>query len=159
MVSQRLSAAGLVLAAACATGSGTVDDRVTTPPVPASGGATAAAPAYALVMDSTTGSDDPNAVWLVRAVSQRPRMIRPVPLVYPDSLRLHGVGGDVVVEFVVDTLGHVEHDVRVPETAAPALAEPARQTIRRAEFRPGTVKGRKVRVLMTLRLKFNPRHG
>lgn len=158
MVSRRLIIAGALLVAACASGSGNADP-VTTTSARAGGGATASAPAYAIVMDSTTGSDDPSAVWLVRAVSQRPRMIRPVPLVYPDSLRLQGVGGDVVVEFVVDTLGHVEHEVRVPETAAPALADPARQTIRRAEFRPGTVKGRKVRVLMTLRLKFNARRG
>ena len=110
-----------------------------------------------LVSDSTQAPDDPSAVWLVSAVAQRPRMRRPVGLVYPDSLRSKGVGGDVVVEFIVDTLGRVEREVRVIESAHPGLSDPARQTIRRAEFRPGTARGRKVRVLMTLRLRYAPK--
>jgi TonB family protein len=120
-------------------------------------GETPAAPAGpTLVTDPNLPSDEPNAVWLVKAVTERPRMLRPVPLVYPDSLRRRGVGGDAVVEFVVDTLGRVEPDIRVIETAHPGLAEPARATIRPARFRPGHVQGRKVRVLMTLRFHFEP---
>jgi protein TonB len=126
-------------------------------PTPASAPATPAAAPFVLVSDSTTAPDDPAAVWLVPAVAQRPRMLRPVTLVYPDSLRRRGVGGDVVVEFIVDTLGRVEREVRVIEAAHPGLREPARQTMRRAQFRPGTARGRKVRVLMTLRLRYVPR--
>ena len=112
-----------------------------------------------LVTDPNLPSDDPAAVWLVQAVTERPRMLRPVPLVYPDSLKRRGIGGDAVVEFVVDTLGRVEPEIRVIETAHPGLAEPARATIRPARFRPGHVQGRKVRVLMTLRFHFAPAQG
>jgi len=86
-------------------------------------------------------------------------MLRPVPLVYPDSLQRRGIGGDAVVAFVVDTLGRVEPEIRVIEAAHPGLAEPARATIRPARFRPGHVNGRKVRVLMTLRFHFAPARG
>lgn len=120
---------------------------------------TAAAPGPTLVTDATLPSDDPNAIWLVQAVTERPRMLRPVPLVYPDSLKRRGIGGDAVVEFVVDTLGRIESEIRVIETAHPGLAEPARATIRPARFRPGHVQGRKVRVLMTLRFHFDPKRG
>jgi len=149
--------AGLALVVGCASrGSGTAAASAT-----AGTAATASvgSAAYTLVMDSSTGTDDPGAVWLVGAVSQRPRMLRPVTLVYPDTLKRQGIGGDVVVEFVVDTAGNVEREVRVPESANPLLAEPARLTIRQAQFRPGTVLGRRVRVLMTLRLRFNARRG
>jgi TonB family protein len=61
-----------------------------------------------------------------------------------------------VVEFVVDTLGRVEREIRVVEASRPELGEPARATIRPARFRPGHVKGRKVRVMMTLRFHFAP---
>jgi TonB family protein len=128
----------------------------------ASGGGAAPAPAPApaapagptLVTDPNLPSQDPDAVWLAQAVTERPRMLRPVPLVYPDSLRRRGIGGDAVVEFVVDTLGRVERDIRVIEASHPGLAEPARATIRPARFRPGHVGGRKVRVMMTLRFHF-----
>lgn len=119
----------------------------------------AAAAGPTVVTDPNLPSDDPDAVWLVRAVTARPRMLRPVPLVYPDSLRRRGIGGDAVVEFVVDTSGRVEPGIRVIETAHPALAEPARATIRPARFQPGHVQGRKVRVLMTLRFHFTPRRS
>ena len=133
----------------------------------ASGGGTEPAPAIApaapaaaagptLVTDPNLPSDDPSAVWLAQAVTERPRMLRPIPLVYPDSLRRRGIGGDAVVEFVVDTLGRVEREIRVVEASRPELGEPARATIRPARFRPGHVKGRKVRVMMTLRFHFAP---
>jgi len=154
----RLRRSGIVAAglAACAPAApppaepAVVQDAPATAPAPGAGG-------YTLVTDASQAPDDPAAVWLVRAVTERPRMTRPIPLVYPDSLRNRGVGGDVVVEFVVDTLGLVEPDVRVVEAAHPGLAEPARQTIRPARFAPGHVNGRKVRVLMTLRFHFTPR--
>jgi protein TonB len=146
-------AAGLV---ACAPAAPPPAEPAAAVPAPAP----AAVPAgYTLVTDPAQAPDDPDAVWLVRAVTERPRMTRPVPLVYPDSLRRRGVGGDVVVEFVVDTLGRVEPEVRVIEAAHPGLAEPARQTIRPARFAPGHVNGRKVRVLMTLRFHFTPRRS
>ncbi len=144
----------LLFAAACASAAPPPPAEAPEAPPPAApvdGG-----PGYTIVTDAATAPDDPDAVWLVRAVTERPRMLRPVPLQYPDSLRRRGIGGDVLVSFVVDTLGRVEDDVRVIEASHPGLAEPARETIRPARFRPGHVKGRPVRVLMTLRFHFSP---
>ena len=120
---------------------------------------TPSGPAYTLVTDASLGTDDPNAVWVFTAVTERPRMLRPVPLIYPDSLQQRGIGGNALVEFIVDTLGRVEPDVRVIESSNPALADPARRTIRPAQFKPGHVHGRKVRVMMTLRFQFVPKKG
>ena len=78
-------------------------------------------------------------------------------LVYPDSLRRRGIRGNVVLEFVVDTLGRVEPGVRVLHTAHPLLAEPAKEMIRGARYAPGRVHGRAVRVVVRMGLKVGPR--
>jgi TonB family protein len=153
---RRAAAAATVALAAC-NGAAARPEPAPAPAAPAPPPVAAAGPT--LVTDPNLPSDDPSAVWLVQAVTERPRMLRPVPLVYPDSLKRRGIGGDAVVEFVVDTLGRVEPEIRVIEAAHPGLAEPARATIRPARFRPGHVNGRKVRVLMTLRFHFSPARG
>lgn len=144
----------IVFTAACASAAPRPAEEPPEAPPPA--GPAESRPGYTLVTDAAAAPDDPAAVWLIRAVTERPRMLRPVPLQYPDSLRRHGIGGSVLVSFVVDTLGRVEDDVQVIEASHPGLAEPARATIRPARFRPGHVKGRRVRVLMTLRFQFSP---
>jgi TonB family protein len=160
-VTRRSAAAAAAIVLAACNGSAARPDPAPAPeapaPVPVPAAQAAAGPT--LVTDPNLPSDDPSAVWLVQAVTERPRMLRPVPLVYPDSLKRRGIGGDAVVEFVVDTLGRVEPEIRVIETAHPGLAEPARATIRPARFQPGHVRGRKVRVLMTLRFHFAPAQG
>jgi protein TonB len=158
-VTRRSAAAAAAVVLAACNGSAARPDPAPAPAPPAPASVPAAAAGPTLVTDPNLPSDDPSAVWLVQAVTERPRMLRPVPLVYPDSLKRRGIGGDAVVEFVVDTLGRVEPEIRVIETAHPGLAEPARATIRPARFQPGHVRGRKVRVLMTLRFHFAPAQG
>jgi len=101
---RRAAAAAAVVLTAC-NGSTARPDPAPAPEAPAPA-PVAASPT--LVTDPNLPWDDPSAVWLVQAVTERPRMLRPVPLVYPDSLKRRGIGGDAVVEFVVDTLGRVE---------------------------------------------------
>ena len=156
-LTRRAAAAAAAVVLAGCNGSAARPDPAPAPSTEPPAPAIEASPT--LVTDPNLPSDDPSAVWLVQAVTERPRMLRPVPLVYPDSLKRSGIGGDAVVEFVVDTLGRVESEIRVIETAHPGLAEPARATIRPARFRPGHVNGRKVRVLMTLRFHFAPARG
>ena len=68
---------------------------------------------------------------------------------YPDLLRTQRVEGQVIVAYVVDSLGRVEPaSVRVVESAH-ALFEPAvRQAVLATRFRPAEWRGRKVRQLV-----------
>jgi TonB family protein len=69
-------------------------------------------------------------------------------------LRAAGIAGRVVVEAVIDTLGHAEAAVRVVESSHAGLDGPALDYVRRALFRPGRVHGRPVRVLVHLPVDF-----
>ena len=73
---------------------------------------------------------------------------------YPELLRVAGIAGRVVVEAVIDTLGHAEASVRVVESSHAGLEAPALDYMRRAVFRPGRVHGRPVRVLVLLPVEF-----
>lgn len=68
---------------------------------------------------------------------------------YPDLLRTQRVEGQVIVAYVVDSLGRVEPaSIRVVESAH-ALFDPAvRQAVLATRFRPAEWRGRKVRQLV-----------
>ncbi|HEY0777508.1 MAG TPA: energy transducer TonB [Gemmatirosa sp.] len=65
---------------------------------------------------------------------------------YPPVLKAQGVGGTVVVKFVVDTMGRVDmRTFRVLRTDDTAFTRAVRATVARAEFLPALLDGRKVR--------------
>jgi len=67
---------------------------------------------------------------------------------YPPVLLRAGVGGRVLVEFIIDTAGHPETaSLRVVESSHPAFDASALETIQRSLFRPARVRGRAVRQL------------
>lgn len=68
---------------------------------------------------------------------------------YPDLLRAQRIEGQVIVTYVVDSLGRVEPaSIRMVESAH-ALFEPAvRQAVMATRFRPAEWRGRKVRQLV-----------
>jgi protein TonB len=73
---------------------------------------------------------------------------QPAPA-YPAALQAAGLGGRVVLQFVVDTAGRVEAaTVRVVEANHPAFGASAAAAILEAQFRPARVGGRKVRQLV-----------
>lgn len=109
------------------------------------------------VTDASVPPGDPQFVWLPDLARPAPALRGGIRLVYPDSLRRHGISGRVVLEFVVDTAGRVEPGIRVLRTAHPLLVEPAKEMIRGARYIPGRVRGRPVRVLMRMGLKVAPR--
>jgi len=79
---------------------------------------------------------------------------------YPDLLRQAGVQGRVVLEAVIDTLGHVEPgSVLVVESAHPAFVAPAQHSLLTSLFRPARVQGRAVRVRVRLAFDFVLRDG
>ncbi|HVO35993.1 MAG TPA: M56 family metallopeptidase, partial [Gemmatimonadales bacterium] len=107
----------------------------------------AAAPAPQPVV---TPSQLPPGVYREEDVTERPERIGgPAPR-YPELLRAAGVDGRVLVEFIVDTTGHVEPgSVRILSSARPEFEAPTREAIVASTFRPGMVQGRPVPVLIT----------
>ena len=78
---------------------------------------------------------------VARADSPRPR--------YPELLRSAGVGGEVVAQFVVDTLGRVEvGSVRVLRATHPLFAQAVERTLPVARFIPAEAGGHRVRQLV-----------
>src|SRR6266705_2339707 len=100
------------------------------------------------------GSADGRAadqVYSEATVDERAEIVSAPPLEYPPALRHAGLQGRVTVQAVIDTLGRVE-PASLKVTARPntAFDESARAYVLHAVFRPARVKGRAVRVLITV---------
>lgn len=65
---------------------------------------------------------------------------------YPPVLQQAGIEGRVLVEFVIDTSGHMEgSSLRVLESSNPGFDAAAGETVRHSVFRPARVRGMPVR--------------
>ena len=65
---------------------------------------------------------------------------------YPPVLQQAGVEGRVLVEFIIDTAGHMEAaSLRVLESSNPGFDAAAGETVRHSVFRPARVHGSPVR--------------
>ncbi|HYP16186.1 MAG TPA: TonB family protein, partial [Opitutus sp.] len=72
-----------------------------------------------------------------------PRALKRIPPVYPHAMRVSGLRGDVVVEFVVDTQGRVVSPT-VVRTLNPAFNQAALEAVAKWTFEPGRLDGRPV---------------
>lgn len=131
-----------MLVAACASGAAPTSQASQT---------VAPAPEPLYVMDRTADPGDPSYVWLPKAVDRRP-VVQAMPgTTAMDSLKRLGIRGYARLSYVVDTLGRVEaHSIHVTTTDHPALVAPATAVVQRIVYRPGRVRGKAVRVLMTI---------
>jgi len=111
------------------------------------------------------GTTDTSTVWLkpdqvypVSGVQVLPAFLSGPTLVYPDLLRQAGVQGRVIVQAVIDTMGHAEPwSVKIIESPNEGFNEPARNYILGALFQAARVQGRAVRVLVNLPIDFSIR--
>jgi protein TonB len=88
-----------------------------------------------------------------KPVVMAPGMAAPA---YPASLRAAGLSGNVVVEFVVDTLGRVEDGTsRIVSADHPLFAASVRSVLPAYRFLPAEVEGRRVRQLVRLPFRFS----
>ena len=79
-------------------------------------------------------------------------------LVYPRAMQQAGIQGSVLIEFIIDTEGHVpRRSVRVVKSNNGAFDYAARSMVAQCLFRPGRVRGQPVRVLMRWPLIFRIR--
>ncbi len=102
-----------------------------------------------------TGPVDFTQTFLEAAVDERPeRLSGPYPR-YPEMLRQAGIEGIVLLEFVIDTTGHVEAGtLKVLQSTNRAFEGPAKDVISRSLYRPGRVRGQAVRVLVSQQIGF-----
>jgi TonB family protein len=90
-----------------------------------------------------------------RIVLSRPGNSRPD---YPDALRSAALEGDVLVAFVVDSLGLVEtRSIRILESTHDLFSEAVRRWLPRTRYIPAEVRGTRVRQLVQQRVGFTIR--
>jgi protein TonB len=74
---------------------------------------------------------------------------------YPPIMQSAGIPGQVDMQFVVDTSGHVEESsFKVIKSTHKAFEEPAREALMKTVFKPGKSRGHAVRVLVQQRMTF-----
>lgn len=145
--------AGLALAAAARAGAQAVPRTPPRDPPRRRPAADLAAPGRA----PRPGDGRPTVYFEFQVEQQAALVPGTMSLEYPDSLRRQNVGGRVVVQFVVDTLGRALFGTdRVVESAHPLFARAALSAIAEARFTPARVGGRVVRQLVLLPLQFAP---
>lgn len=123
------------------------------PPSPPSSGGT-----------GTGGSGvDPNATYTANAVDRvaelrnRGDVASAMRRLYPTHLREAGVGGTVVVQFVVNAEGRVESSsIRIIRAEHPDLGEQTRRAVADFRFRPAQKGNRNVRQLVQMPIVWQP---
>ena len=96
-----------------------------------------------------------DAVLSVDVVQEKPeRLAGPQP-VYPPLLQQAQIEGVVMVQAIIDTLGHPEpNSLKIIQTANPGFNESAKQTVLHSLFRPARVYGKAVRVLIQIPIQY-----
>ena len=102
-----------------------------------------------------TGPVDNAQVFMEGQVDDIPTILTPGPQRFPEALRASGMGGRVVLEFVVDTTGRVDQSsFKVISTPHPAFANAAKEMLSKSVFRPGRMRGQAVAVLVRQSINF-----
>jgi TonB family protein len=103
------------------------------------------------------GEEQPADVFLVTQVDTPARLDaqHPVAPVYPNELLAEGRGGEVVVDFVVDTTGLVDPaSMLVVSSSESVFADAVRLALTFARFHPAELGGRLVRQVVRLPVRF-----
>jgi TonB family protein len=109
-------------------------------------------------VEGWSGEPGPEAIYEASSNDERftPAVVmsQPAPR-YPAPLQTLGLEGRVVVEFVIDTTGHVEPgSVRTLESTHPAFEKAAYEAMLRSLFAPARLSGHAVRQLTRQSIRF-----
>ncbi len=104
---------------------------------------------------AATQPGDTVRLFMEALVDEKPVLVSPPRLTYPESLQRAGIEGRVIVQAIIDTLGRAEPGtVKVVMSPDPGFDEPAQSYVLGAVFRPARVHGRAVRVLVQVPVTF-----
>ena len=109
-----------------------------------------------LLVSIASGYGDAQQTFLEAVVDVKPAILFLPSPEYPVQLRVKGVGGRVLVQCIVDTMGIVEpNSVKILQTPDTAFSRATIEALLQARFTPARVKGKAVRVLVNVPLDFN----
>ncbi len=95
-------------------------------------------------------------LFAVAELDQPPHLVAAPTLAYPEHLRVAGIVGQALVEFVVDSAGRVEAgSVRIREVTHPGFVRAIRDVIRHSRYSPGRISGTAVWTLVEERVVFS----
>lgn len=110
-------------------------------------------------VDAPTGGGTSTGRLILSAndVDEPPRLISQVTPRYPPALEAAGIEGGVTLQFVVDTLGSVDHgSIVVINSSNPAFADAAKEAVRSgARYSPGQRNGRAMFTLVKQTFRFD----
>lgn len=107
---------------------------------------------------ATTGTvpDSRTQVYSLSEVDRPPQHMVLARLAYPPELKQQGIGGEVVVEFVVDLDGSVRDPI-VKSSTRKEFELPALQAVSKWKYKPGKKGKEKVNVRIEAPVKFDPK--
>ena len=109
-----------------------------------------------LLVSIASGYGDAQQTFLEAVVDVKPAILFLPSPEYPVQLRVKGVGGRVLVQCIVDTMGIVEpNSVKILQTPDTAFSRATIEAVVQARFTPARVKGKAVRVLVDVPIDFN----
>ena len=106
-------------------------------------------------VEGGTGPVDLQQVFAESVVDEVPEQISCPPVQYPRMMQQANIEGQVLLQFVVETDGHVKREsIQTLSASHQAFERPARALISKCLFRPGRVRAKPVRVLVQLPIFF-----
>ena len=109
-----------------------------------------------LLVSIASGYGDAQQTFFEAVVDVKPAILFLPSPEYPVQLRVKGVGGRVLVQCIVDTMGIVEpNSVKILQTPDTAFSRATIEALLQARFTPARVKGKAVRVLVDVPIDFN----
>jgi protein TonB len=95
-------------------------------------------------------------VFAEAVVDEVPERISCPPVDYPRMMQQANIEGQVLLQFVVETDGHVkDENIEILSSSHRAFEGPAKDMISKCLFRPGRVRANPVRVLVQMPIVFN----
>ena len=105
--------------------------------------------------DVANNADSTGELYVESLVDVKPSLLSATPPPYPELLHQAGIGGQVLLQAILDTSGRAEpHSVRIVHSPHPAFDPGSRNWILHAVFRPARVRGHAVRVLIQVPLDY-----